>query len=619
MASGNVELAFAQEDERREVSTHTHLQSFVDPPPTVVVSFQVKPQERSKIRLSRYRSLYVMGKSCVNASMPSDFASVAALARVTSPPASGDEQGHDVGRESAVSLSTSMSRLSTSMSSVRVEELGVTCCYPCRRRRHGKKNLAQARAALRFKMMASKQRCQRDSLGTALLKAEPVLYNWSISTRDNYQCPPASPERGQYTVPFAAYRAAVDAEYHGYYTLARQGVQDELIQHVVDMTQSMGHARPWVTFTAGAMGAGKSRTMTWLSDNGIFPLSEIVQIDPDLFKTALPEWDEYVSKEPMSAGFHTRQESGLLCEIAQEAAMRLNKHLWVDGSLRDSEWYTSVFEGIRQRYPAYRIAIIHVVADDDIVYERARKRAAATGRHVPESEILDSLRRVPAAVEKLSPLADFVATIDNSTETPGLRKWEDNQEPFRPSVRLRYVAPADFPEALKVEWGDMCRRLRLRATEELSPVWADTVVRRTTTKLHAALFLKRMNSSWRSDEQTSDSGRSSFESQKTRSVKRSTASSTRCSSEDLGHGTSDSGSLTPSRKDIHALTPIELLVHGPNSGSTKSSRKESRSLKLRKESGSQGSGSSLKSSPKGSGSQDSGGHERQNSLVSAPV
>ena len=552
-----------------------------------------------------------------------DFASVAALARVASAPA-GDEQGCDVGRGAASSISHS-----TANTFVDGEEPGLTSCFPCQRPRRRKKlRLAQARAAVRLKMIAAKQR-QRGSMPhvqgvskqatETSLQVEPVGYDWSISTRNNYQCPPSSPEHGQYTAAFAAYRATVDAEYHGYYTLARQGVQDELIQHVIDMTQSMGHARPWVTFTAGAMGAGKSRTMTWLSDNGIFPLSEIVQIDPDLFKTALPEWDEYVAKDPMSAGFHTRQESGLCCEIAQEAAMRLNKHLWVDGSLRDGDWYRSVFEGIKQRYPAYRIAIIHVVADDDIVYERARKRAAATGRHVPESEILDSLQRVPAAVESLSPLADFVATIDNSTETPALRRWEDNQEPFRPSVRLRYVAPADFPEALQDEWGDRCRRLRLRATDELSPIWGDKLLKRTTTKLHSVLFLKRMNSSLRSSAQSIYSDHGSH-----------TESSTYRSTKDLSGMLSDDSSLASSRKDVLSLTPIELVVYGPRSGKLKSqksssglnlfSRKDSGSFKSsRQNSSSQSDGSSLGSSRKESDSKGSGPPTRQNSLVSAPV
>ena len=55
--------------------------------------------------------------------------------------------------------------------------------------------------------------------------------------------------------------------------------------------------------------------------------TQIVQIDPDLFKVALPEWDEYCRRDPLTAGRHTRQETGMCCEIAQEASMRMGKHI----------------------------------------------------------------------------------------------------------------------------------------------------------------------------------------------------------------------------------------------------------------------------------------------------
>ena len=281
-------------------------------------------------------------------------------------------------------------------------------------------------------------------------------YNWAKSTRDNYQADAGSD--GQYSERFAEIRATLDHVYHGVYTLARQATQDRLVDDVLSHGESQD--RPWIVFTAGAMGAGKSRTMSWLSDHDIFPLSQVVTIDADLFKTALPEWDEYVQRDAMSAGYHTRQESGMCCEIAQEAALRSNKHIvrarqnirqamltpsacslsrpcaiahlvrcprvrppqWVDGSLRDGAWYRRVFETIGRMHPNYQIAIFHIVADEDECLRRAKSRGELTGRYVPESEIRDSIERVPLAVEMLAPLCRFVATLDNSvaSEPPRL-------------------------------------------------------------------------------------------------------------------------------------------------------------------------------------------------------
>ena len=74
------------------------------------------------------------------------------------------------------------------------------------------------------------------------------------------------------------------------------------------------------------MGAGKSRTIGWMSEQGYFPLSQIVHLDPDMFKTHFPEWQGYLSTAMCEAGSRTRRESGYLVEIAQQAAMALARN-----------------------------------------------------------------------------------------------------------------------------------------------------------------------------------------------------------------------------------------------------------------------------------------------------
>ena len=53
--------------------------------------------------------------------------------------------------------------------------------------------------------------------------------------------------------------------------------------------------------------------------------------------------------------------------------------------------YIQVFEDIRVRFPAYRIAIIYVHASEEKVRERCADRARLTGRAVPEELIRASL------------------------------------------------------------------------------------------------------------------------------------------------------------------------------------------------------------------------------------
>lgn len=256
----------------------------------------------------------------------------------------------------------------------------------------------------------------------------PTSFNYSTSTHEYYQDPDAQP-CGRY----AEVRAKLDPSFHGSYSRERQALQDRLLDDALRRPNgsiAAPSASPWIVFTAGAMGSGKSRTFEYLAEKGIVPLQNIQILDPDMFKASLPEWRGYLRREPLSAGLHTRRESGYLLEIAQEIALREQRHVWVDGSLRDGEWYQKEFARIRREHPAYNIAIVHVVASREVVMKRVLSRAAVTGRIVPEAEIDDSMTRVPKAVALLAPQADFIAVVDNSADTPHLVEYCDGETCF---------------------------------------------------------------------------------------------------------------------------------------------------------------------------------------------
>jgi len=239
----------------------------------------------------------------------------------------------------------------------------------------------------------------------------PEEYDYSQTTRQNYAA--STPT---FTGPCKDIRENLDHSYHGYYVEQRQRIQDDIIQDCV--SGGVAKENPWIVFTAGPMGAGKGYVIRWLSRNGYFPLPDLVQIDPDSFKAAFPEWPGYVERARMTAGSKTRRESGYLVEIAQEVAMNARKNVWVDGSLRDYEWYSKVFDTLREKWPEYRIAILYVYADKEVVLERAAKRAGLTGREVPAADLVDSIEKVPKSVAILSPKADFTAYISNNPSIP---------------------------------------------------------------------------------------------------------------------------------------------------------------------------------------------------------
>jgi hypothetical protein len=88
----------------------------------------------------------------------------------------------------------------------------------------------------------------------------------------------------------------------------------------------------------GAFGAGKSHVLSWLSKRGLFPLHSFVIVDPDQIREKLPEAQEYITRDPSTAGFLTQKEVGYISEVMILKSLLEGKNVIVDGSLRDSEW-----------------------------------------------------------------------------------------------------------------------------------------------------------------------------------------------------------------------------------------------------------------------------------------
>lgn len=271
------------------------------------------------------------------------------------------------------------------------------------------------------------------------------------STQENYT------GAGEQNVgPYKAIRETRDRDYHGTYTAARQMWQDGVIGAVCQRTTPQ--PKPWLVFTCGAMGSGKGYALGWMSSEGFFPLERIVHIDPDHFKAVMPEWDDYVAHglkigRPEHPGNMCHRESCYLQEIATEVALQKEQNVWVDGSLRDTKWFSQVFDDIRTRFTSYRIAILVVEVPPGLVRERARKRAEATGRAIPEKLLEQSLDAVEKSLTVLGPKADLVARIDNSQCVPRLAlvsmnnfsgAWAILAQRFARSA----PAPSDFPKSL---------------------------------------------------------------------------------------------------------------------------------------------------------------------------
>jgi hypothetical protein len=241
------------------------------------------------------------------------------------------------------------------------------------------------------------------------------------SSADPLPCP--TPD-SLFTPRFRAARLQLDYKWHGVYSLARQEVQDDLIERL--LTQGARSTRPWLVFTAGAMGAGKSHVLSDLATgeryfeishgSPLFPLHAFIHCDPDVIKSMLPEASALAEFDRMTAAAKLHSESVTVSEILNRVALMQSRNIVVDSSLRDSVWYSAFIKSIRESFPTYRIAILMVTAPSHLVLQRAERRAQITGRLIPRQVLEATLEAVPESYRLLSPLVDYHATFNNAED-----------------------------------------------------------------------------------------------------------------------------------------------------------------------------------------------------------
>jgi adenylylsulfate kinase-like enzyme len=251
--------------------------------------------------------------------------------------------------------------------------------------------------------------------------------------------------------PFRASRSKLDYKYHKNPKLERQQYQDVVLSRVLDVDDDLGsednessksrskesiEQRPFLVYTAGPMGVGKSYVLSQLHQRGIFPLEHFVKIDPDMLKSELPEMAGYLQHDAESAATKLHKESTQMSDVLFEHALAENRNVLVDGSLRDVDWYNQLFRRVRHEFPQYTLIIIYVSASADTIKARARKRAENSGRTVPEDLLQETIDQVPISVRALAPLTDHTYEITNDdNEEMELWEWsvgegEDRKESF---------------------------------------------------------------------------------------------------------------------------------------------------------------------------------------------
>ena len=255
------------------------------------------------------------------------------------------------------------------------------------------------RSLYRHKKNAIRSSSSSSSSSSNNIMASPLLT--FSSTEKMYRSNDSSTFYGKYI----HLRKKLDYNYHCNYNYQRQMIQDDIITNLLhnnveggggsnaptkkkdanaqqlttttipetektEITKTNHH--PWVIFTAGAMGVGKSYTIQHLlTSQRLTRQQQFLNIDTDEIRYQLPEIHLLEQK---NAGEYTQKEAGYLSELLMQAGLADNRNCIVDGSLRDSCWYERYFHNLRTKFPHYRIAILHVTASRETIHKRAAVR-----------------------------------------------------------------------------------------------------------------------------------------------------------------------------------------------------------------------------------------------------
>jgi hypothetical protein len=220
--------------------------------------------------------------------------------------------------------------------------------------------------------------------------------------------------------------------FHPFYTLDRQQIQDSIIHKTLSDVGASGLEHPCIVFTAGPMGSGKGHVLRYWHGRGVFPVDKFVISNPDHYKWQLPDMSGYIAYDEHSAGTKTRKESGLISEIVTKEALNHSCNIIVDGTLRNVNWYHAFFTHIREKYPKYRIAILHILTSPENVISRAHTRGEVTGRHIPLDVLMSVISEVPESVRILSQLAHGLWEFDNNSghdDIPSLVNMQCSVDP----------------------------------------------------------------------------------------------------------------------------------------------------------------------------------------------
>lgn len=168
--------------------------------------------------------------------------------------------------------------------------------------------------------------------------------------------------------------------------------------------------RPTAVMTMGGPGSGKSSALGGLEKSGWG-----VHIDPDKFRTQLPEWKEATRPENtyMGAAAATHEESSHIAKELTRRAMAEGKNVIVDGTGGNAKSFMKKVKELQNA--GYDVHVAYTTTDADEGLSRAEKRAEHSGRMVPEEFGRQTYAGIPDTFRQMRGVVNSFQVFDNNT------------------------------------------------------------------------------------------------------------------------------------------------------------------------------------------------------------
>ena len=197
---------------------------------------------------------------------------------------------------------------------------------------------------------------------------------------------------------------------------ARKSFNNQVLDLYLKEKPYVKRQEPIVFLTSGGTASGKTSAIDKLVD-GILSAnkSNFLRIDYDNIKKNIPEYEPMLDLKLKYAASYVQTESAKIGGRLFKKAYAKKIDLIYEKTLDDE---VRALEDIKRlRKKGYKIFIVatHTTVDKGI--ERAAKRFAAMGRHIPEHIIRERYLNVPKALFAIRKKVDGIFLYDNSGST----------------------------------------------------------------------------------------------------------------------------------------------------------------------------------------------------------